>query len=85
MTIDEAEKRIEYFISQNQDLLTCSEEVKAYYSKKINEFLFSVPKLNLEDIYNLIEQYITSEISETYRSTTKKAINDCILFTTKQF
>lgn len=80
MTIDEAEKRIEYFISQNQDLLTCSEEVKAYYSKKINEFLFSAPKLNLEDIYNLIEQYITSEISETYRSTTKKAINDFVSY-----
>lgn len=80
MTIDEAEKRVEYFISQNQDLLTCSEEVKAYYSKKINEFLFSAPILNTGDINNLIEQYITSEITEKYRSTTKRAINDFISY-----
>ena len=37
MTIDEAEKRVEYFISQNQDLLTCSEEVKAYYRERMQQ------------------------------------------------
>ncbi len=76
MTIDETEKRVQYFISQNQDLLFCSEEVKAYYSKRINEILCSAPLKQREDFITLIQNYVTENISENYRTVTNKAIND---------